>query len=149
MNTNDQPNSISINQLLTAPFTRVGSDGSGDSKITLWEDIAGKEAIETNGAPVFHGEYGFDAARILIVGDYSDFTTFLSSDPAAYGDCTEDEHDAIDTRLTEMIEGKFPGITVEEFLESKTTGPDDITCDAINFWIQENWTTACSAAFEA
>ncbi len=149
MNTNDQPTSISINQLLTAPFTRVGSSGTGDSTITLWEDIQGKEAIETNGDPVFLGEYGFDAARILIVGDYSDFTTFLSSDPSAYGDCTEEEHDAIDTRLTEMIEGKFPGITVEESLESKTTGPDDLTCDAINLWIQENWTTACSSALEA
>ena len=80
MNTNDQPSSISINQILTAPFTRVGSNGAGDSKITLWEDAKGTEAIETNGDPVFPGAYGFDAARILIVGDYSNFTTYLSSD---------------------------------------------------------------------
>ena len=148
MNTNDQPSSISINQILTAPFTRVGSNRVGDSKITLWQDATGTEAIETNGDPVFPGAYGFDAARILIINDYSNFTTFLSSEPEAYGDCTEDERDAIDTRLTEMIEGEFPGITVEEALESKTTGPDDLTCDAISLWIQENWTTACSAADE-
>lgn len=74
--------------------------------------------------------------------DYSDYTTFLSSSPSVYGDCTEEEFDAIDTRLTEMIEEKFPGITVEGDLESKTTGPDEVTCAAIAAWIQENWTTA-------
>ena len=81
-------------------------------------------------------------------GDYSDFTTYLSSDPSAYGDCTEEEHDAIYTRLTQMIEGKFPGITVEKALKSKTTGPDELTCDAISLWIQENWMTACSDVLE-
>ena len=145
--TNDQPTSISINRILTAPFTRVGSTGSGDSTRTLWQDAEGEQAIETNGDPVFPGAYGFAAARIRIVGDYSDFTTYLPSDPG-YEGCTEEEHDAIYTRLTQMIEGKFPGITVKKSLKSKTTGPDELTCDAISLWIEENWTTACSDVLE-
>ena len=71
MNTNDQPTSILIKKVLTAPFTRVGSTGSGDSTLTLWQDAEGEQAIETNGDPVLSSDYGFDIARRQILGgDY-------------------------------------------------------------------------------
>lgn len=47
-------------------LTRIGSAGSGDSEITLWQDRMGHEAIETNGDPVFEGEDGFEELKETI-----------------------------------------------------------------------------------
>lgn len=54
--------SIGIKKALGSNLTWVGSRGEGDSKITLWRNVDGREAIETNGDPVFEGEAGFEEA---------------------------------------------------------------------------------------
>ena len=46
----------------------LGSTGSGDSKMTIYRARTGQEVIETNGAPCWESDEGFQAARDQIMG---------------------------------------------------------------------------------
>lgn len=79
---------------------------------------------------------------------YTEYTTRISNDPSYYGSiCTQDDADRITKSLADMIQNKFPGISVEIQREarggsSSTTGPDHDVEDQINDWISNNWTAA-------
>lgn len=60
-----EPTSIRISKMKNAEL--VVSVGNGDSKLTLWRDQNGWEAIETNGDSLFEGEEGFEEAREQIM----------------------------------------------------------------------------------
>jgi len=147
MNTNDQPTSILINKILTAPFTRVGSSGTGDSTITLWEDVDGEQAIETNGDPVLSSDYGFDQARRQILGgDYQDYTVTLSTDPSQFGSiATHDETKTANDKIAAQIEIRFPGIEIRIDDLYKVTGPTDEVVEEIQAFIDGIWMFALEA----
>lgn len=48
-------------------LTRIGSSGSGDSEVTLWQDRMGHEVIETNSDPVFECEDGFEELKETVL----------------------------------------------------------------------------------
>jgi len=143
----NQPTSILIQKVLTAPFTRVGSSGTSDSSITLWQDVDGEQAIETNGDPVFPGEYGFDQARRQILGgEYQDYTVFLSTDPSQFGSiATHAETKKANDKIAAQLEIRFPGlaITIDDLY--KITGPTDKVVEEIQAFIDGIWMFALEA----
>jgi len=145
--TNDQPTSILINKILTAPFTRVGSSGTGDSTITLWQDVDGEQAIETNGDPVLSSDYGFDQARRQILGgDYQDYTVTLSTDPSQFGSiATHDETKTANDKIAAQLEIRFPGIEIRIDDLYKVTGPTDEVVEEIQAFIDGIWMFALEA----
>jgi hypothetical protein len=147
MNTNDQPTSILIKKILTAPFTRVGSSGTGDSTITLWQDIDGEQAIETNGDPVLSSDYGFDQARRQIVGgDYQDYTVTLSTDPSQFGSiATHAETKTANDKIATQLEVRFPGIAITIDALYKITGPTEEVVEEIQSFIDGIWMFALEA----
>jgi len=147
MNTNDQPTSILINKILTGPFTRVGSTGTGDSTIILWQDVHGEEAIETNADPVLGSDYGFDQARRQILGgDYQDYTVTLSTDPSQFGSiATHDETKTANDKIAAQLEVRFPGIAIIIDDLYKVTGPTDEVVEEIQAFIEGIWMFALEA----
>ena len=147
MNTNDQPTSILIKKVLTAPFTRVGSTGSGDSTLTLWQDAEGEQAIETNGDPVLSSDYGFDIARRQILGgDYQDYTVNLSTDPSQFGSiATHAETKKANDKIAAQLEVRFPGIAITIADIYKITGPTDEVVEEIQAFIDSIWMFALEA----
>ena len=147
MNTNDQPTSILIKKILTAPFTRVGSTGSGDSTLTLWQDAEGEQAIETNGDPVLSSDYGFDQARRQILGgDFQDYTVTLSTDPSQFGSiATHAETKEANDKIAAQLEVRFPGIAITIADIYKITGPTDEVVEEIQAFIDSIWMFALEA----
>jgi hypothetical protein len=77
------------------------------------------------------------------INNYSEYTVKISPDPSDCGDCTQEDADRIAASVAELIRSEFPGIeTVENDLNSKTTGPDEAVIEKINVWIENNWTAA-------
>lgn len=144
---NDQPNSITINRILTAPFTRVGSNGYGDAKITLWQDAEGEQAIETNGDSVLSSDYGFDQVRRQILGgDYQDYTVRLSTDPSQFGSiATHAETKKANDKIAAQLEVRFPGIAITIDDLYKITGPTDEVVEEIQSFIDSIWMFALEA----
>ena len=78
--------------------------------------------------PTFHG-YGID----------------ITTEPAFYGSaCTEQEAVAIASRLSDMVEEEFPGITVYFSHEGgrPVQGPEESVREEIRAWVENNWTAA-------
>jgi len=84
---------------------------------------------------------------IAIVRDYSEYEVRVSNDPSYYGsECDADDGDRIANAICELIEGQFPGIQTELWMDctssSSTTGPNQDTVDSIDEWIELNWLAA-------
>lgn len=83
----------------------------------------------------------------IVLGDYSEYTTTVDTDPSNYGDCSADEAAVIVDKLQAMIEAEFPGIQVrrEKTLgvgKHPVNGPDGNVCAEIHEWINDKWITA-------
>ena len=79
-------------------------------------------------------------------GEYSEYTVCVGNDPTNYGDCSAEQAIEIAGRLQDMIEARFPGISVRRTNEigvpTPTVGPSRDVADEIHCWVQENWTAA-------
>lgn len=80
--------------------------------------------------------------------NYSEFTIYIPSEGCYYGDCQNDEAIDIAYKLAEIVETQYDGInTIVYEGESKVlrNGGEDIKCDEISEWVEENWLRAVDA----
>lgn len=76
---------------------------------------------------------------------YSGYSVDITTEPAFYGSvCTEAEAIAIASRLSDMVEDEFPGVSVYFAHEGgrPVQGPDETVREEIRTWIQDNWIAA-------
>ena len=76
---------------------------------------------------------------------FKQYSIDITTEPAFYGSfCTEKEAAAIASRLSDMVEEEFPGITVYFSHEGgrPVRGPEESVRDEIRAWVENNWTAA-------
>jgi hypothetical protein len=76
---------------------------------------------------------------------FNSYSIDITTEPSYYGSvCTEKEATAIASRLSDMVEEEFPGITVYFSHDGgrPVTGLDESVREEIRAWVQENWTAA-------
>ena len=76
--------------------------------------------------------------------NYDGYTVRVSNDPSYYGNVTNEQAARIASDLTTLIEGEFPGVTVETvnlISGLGVTGPDELVIDEIMDWVANNWTS--------
>ena len=82
------------------------------------------------------------------MNDYSKYTLTINSDRSSFGtNCTQVEADAAAGKLSAMARAEFPGINVRLSStigcdSTPVSGPDEMVCEMISDWVQENWVSA-------
>lgn len=78
--------------------------------------------------------------------NYSEFTIYIPSEGCYYGGCLDEDAVDIAYKLAEIVEAQYDGINTivlyEGGIRVLRNGKEDIKCDEISEWVEENWLRA-------